>query len=318
MPTPSLHPDNATARPDDWLASARRMAAGIRRRTLAHVLAHNGGYLSQACSSAELFAALYTRLLNLPAMDAPLMPAPFAGVPCATAPSRMASGALFHGPRDPARDRLFLSPAQYALILYVALVEAGRMHPDGLSQFNTDGSTVEMIGAEHSPGMEAMTGSLGQGLSQAAGVAFARRRKGDTGLTWVLLSDGELQAGQTWEALQAMAFYRLETVRVLIDANGQQCDGRIADVMPIEPLAERLQAFGAEVFDVDGHDLHALEAAARSPSRGQPRVIIARTDPARGLPLLAARAPRLHYVRFADAAERAAYAHTLAQWEATL
>ncbi|MBK8191109.1 MAG: transketolase [Vampirovibrionales bacterium] len=299
---------------DDWRPRARTMAAGIRRRVLAHVIAHNGGYLSQACSSAEIFAALYSRLLHLGPLNSPLMPPAFTGVPQQTA--NHASGAVFHGERGPDRDRFFMSPAQYALILYAALVEAERMDPQGLAQFNQDGATVEMIGAEHSPGMEAMTGSLGQGLSQAAGVAFARQRKGETGRVWTLLSDGELQCGQTWEALQTMAFLKLDAMRVIIDANGQQCDGRVQTVMPIEPLAERLSAFGAQVAEVDGHDLDALAEAALSPCDGKPLVIVARTDPTRDLPLLEARAPKLHYIRFSDDAERQRYAQILAQWEA--
>jgi len=99
------------------------------------------------------------------------------------------------------------------------------MHEKGLEQFNRDGSTVEMIGGEHSPGMEVMSGSLGQGLSQAAGIAMARRLKGETGRVWVFMSDGEFQIGQTWEAIQTISFYKLDNICVYVDVNGYQCDG---------------------------------------------------------------------------------------------
>src|SRR5699024_2962057 len=122
-------------------------------------------------------------------------------------------------------------------------------------------STIEMIGAEHSPGFETTTGSLSQALSQAGGIALARRLKGDTGRTWVFLSDGEFQEGQTWEAVQALAHHHISGVRVIVDVNQAQCDGPMQDVMRIEPLADRLRAFGASVDEVDGHDLLVLTEA---------------------------------------------------------
>jgi transketolase len=296
-----------------WLDEARRVARGIRTRVLEHTLAHHGGYLSQACSAAEILAALYVRVLRLgPAQ--PLVPPPFAGVP---GPDRRAvTGAVFNGPPGPDYDRFILSPSQYALVVYAALIETGRMVPEGLAQFNQDGSTVEMIGAEHSPGMEVMTGSLGQGLSQAAGIAWARRRKGETGRVWVFMSDGEFQIGQTWEALQTLAFYRLDNLNIVVDVNGQQCDGAVAQVMAIDPLDQRLAAFGADVLKIDGHDCQALAQAANRPPAGRPRVILAGTNPSRGLDLLAAKAPKFHYIRFQDETERAAYAAVLARWRA--
>ena len=96
---------------------------------------------------------------------------------------------------------------------------------EGLALFNQDGSTVEMIGAEHSPGHEITAGSLGQALSQVAGIAYARRRKGETGRNWVFMSDGEFQIGQTWEALEIIGFLKLDNIRIIVDVNGQQADG---------------------------------------------------------------------------------------------
>ena len=179
--------------------------------------------------------------------------------------------------------------------------------------FNKDGSIVELIGAEHSPGHEVTAGSLGQALSQAGGIALARKLRCDSGRVWVFMSDGEFQEGQTWEAFQALSYYRLDNLGVYIDVNGQQCDGLMDDVMNIEPLADRLRAFGAEVHQVDGHDPQALAAPAAQPRSGKPLVVIARTDPCRGIDLMRERAPKLHYVRFKSPEEFQAYQQVLEQ-----
>lgn len=289
-----------------WQEKARRVAWGIRRRVLEHTINHNGGYLSQACSSAEILATLYLEIMKLGPSAAPKIPPPFPGVPRKDNP-HYSTGAIYNGPKAPDLDRFFLSPAHYALPLYAALVELERMAPEGLAMFNRDGSTVEMIGAEHSPGMEVTNGSLGQTLSQAAGVALARRLNGESGRAWVFMSDGEFQSGQTWEAMQALAFYKLDHVGLYVDVNGQQCDGEMDRVMRIEPLLNRLEAFGARVFQVDGHDVNALSAPADSLLDGRPLVVLAYTNPCQGLSLLEARRPKLHYVRFQNEDERRQY-----------
>lgn len=280
------------------------MAAGIRRRVLAHVLANNGGYLSQACSSAELLAALYASVLKLAPTDGPLHPPAFEAVPGPEAPR--VSGGVFHGEPGPDLDRLIISPAHYALVVYAALIEAGRLDEAALDQFNKDGSTVEMIGAEHSPGFETTTGSLAQALSTAGGIALGRRLKNETGRTFVFMSDGEFQEGQTWEAIQALVFHGLDSVRAVVDVNRAQCDGPMDSVMTIEPLATKLKAFGASVDSVDGHDIAALTNALER-STGRPHFVLAYTDPARGVPLLNGRRPVLHYLRFTGPEERAQY-----------
>lgn len=285
-------------------------AQGIRRRVLEHTIKNNGGYLSQACSSAEIIAALYLEIMNIGPAVAPLIPPPFRGVP---GPNNSDTfiGAGYNGPKDSQYDRFVLSPSQYALVLYAALVELGRMAPEGLARFNQDGSTVEMIGAEHSPGMEVMSGSLGQGISQAAGIAMARKLRQDKGRVWVFMSDGEFQSGQTWEAIQAMSYHQLGNIGIYVDVNGQQCDGPVKQVMNIEPLGDRLKAFGARVFMVDGHDIEALVKPARKKPNHQPLIVLAYTDPCRGIKLLHARAPKLHYTRFNSEQERQEYQNYL-------
>ena len=298
----------------NWQAEARQVAAGIRRRVLEHTINNNGGYLSQACSSAEIWAMLYTHILKIGDSQAPMIPEPFPGVPSATNKNYF-TGYAYNGPKAPDLDRFFLSPVQYALVLYATLVEVGRMAPEGLAMFNQDGSTVEMIGAEHSPGHEITAGSLGQALSQVAGIAFARRKKGETGRNWIFMSDGEFQIGQTWEALEIMSSLKLDNVNIIVDVNGQQADGAMKDVLDIEPINSRLEAFGAHVIKINGHDIEALAAAADSVPNGRPLVILAYTSPYQEIELLKSRFPKLHYVRFKSEQEREQYKAVLVDME---
>lgn len=290
---------------EDWRVETQAVADGIRRRVLAHVLANNGGYMSQALSSAEIFAMLYTRVLDIGESTAPLTPRPFSGVPGQDNPDFFNGGA-YNGPKAGNYDRFIFSPAHYALVLYTTLIEVGRLAEDGLDQFNKDGTTVEMIGAEHSPGIETTTGSLAQALSQAAGIAAARKRHGDSGVVWVMMSDGEFQEGQVWEAIAEAAKFGLDNLRVIADINGQQCDGCIVPEHYVDPIAPRIEAFGGSVAVVDGHDLDALDRAMAMRT-GKPHFVLAMTNPARGLPLLEERAPLYHYLRFVSDDERQRY-----------
>ncbi|MEJ7798934.1 MAG: 1-deoxy-D-xylulose-5-phosphate synthase N-terminal domain-containing protein [Ilumatobacter sp.] len=271
-----------------------------------HTIANNGGYLSQACSAAELLATMYVELMNLAPSIAPALPGTFTGTPGAD--TRTITGADYNGARHADLDRCFFSPAHYALVLYATLIEVGRLDERSLDVFNADGSTMEMIGAEHSPGFETTTGSLAQALSHAGGVALARRLRNESGHVWVFMSDGELQEGQTWEAVAALCHHRIDNLTAIIDVNAQQCDGPMDTVMTVEPIAERLRAFGATAHDIDGHDPAALRTASDNRSTGKPTFVIARTDPTRGISILDERAPQLHYVRFSSPQERQRYA----------
>ena len=307
-----MSPPDAEPGAADWVDEARRVARGIRRRVLAHTIERNGGYLSQGCSSAELLATLYVRILSLGPSEGPMVPPPFSGTPGAGLPGPL-NGGVYNGPKAPDLDRFVFSPVHYSLALYATLIEVGRLAPEALDAFDRDGSTVEMIGAEHSPGVELTAGSLAQAISQAGGIALARKLKGETGRVWVMMTDGELQEGQTWEAFAAAAFHRLDNLGVLFDVNGQQCDGPMDAVMEIEPAADRLRSFGAHVVEVEGHDVETHAAAAAERVQGKPLVVLARTDPCRGLDVMRARAPRFHYVRFKSPEERRAYLAALAE-----
>jgi transketolase len=162
-----------------------------------------------------------------------------------------------------------------------------------------------MIGAEHSPGMEVHNGTLGIGFSTGAGLAYGRKRRGDTGEVCVFMSDGEVQEGQTWEAVQAAAHHKIDNLWALMDVNDQQCDGAMDSVMEVGDIATKFNNFGAVCVEVDAHDLDALREARKTPHEGRPLIILARSSPTQGMEFLRKRFPRLHYVRFKSEEERA-------------
>src|SRR5690625_356222 len=286
------------------LTKMAEIAHRVRLRVLDHTLKNKSGYMSQACSSAEILGAIYGGAIKLGTVTEPYQPPPFTEVPAPGKPAL--SGAAVYGAHAPDTDRLIISPAHYALPVYAALIEVGRLAESALEEFNQDGSTVEMIGAEHSPGFETTTGSLAQALSQAGGIALGRKLNKEPGRTWVFMSDGEFQEGQTYEAIQALSYWKLDGVRVIVDVNEAQCDGPMDTVMNIEPLAERIRAFGGSADVVDGHDLKALTESMTRES-DKPHFVLAYTDPVHGLPLMQERAPVLHYLRFSSEDERQKY-----------
>lgn len=283
--------------------STEEIALGIRRRVFEHAIRNNGGYLSQACSAAEQMAWLYNEELNLGAPTLPMIPGPFAGVP-AVGNDAYCTGSGYNGPAEPEFDRLFIAPAHYALVAYATLIEVGRMAPEGLEMFNKDGSSVEMIGAEHSPGMEVHNGTLGIGLSTAAGLAWGRKRRGERGRTWVFMSDGEVQEGQTWEAIAAAAHHRIDNLYAIMDVNRQQCDGAMSSVMDVGDIKAKIEQFGGVAVRVDAHKLDQIREAVKTSHRGKPLIILANSSPFRGMPSLQLRFPGLHYVRFKSEKER--------------
>jgi transketolase len=128
------------------------------------------------------------------------------------------------------------------------------------------------------------SGSLGHGLSAAVGMALDARMRGSPSITYVLLGDGELQEGLVWEGAMAAAKYALDTLVAIVDCNGLQSSGRVADIMPIEPLADKWRAFGWQVTAIDGHDARAIAGALRHRAPGRPSVVLARTVKGKGDP----------------------------------
>lgn len=272
-------------------------ANNIRKHVLKLTLERNGCYLSQACSSAELLATMYLKVLNITESQAPKMPGKFPGTPSKDNMDYV-KGAYYHGDLKAPYDRFFISPAHYAAPVYAALIEADRLAPESLEMFNRDGYAMEMIGANHTPGFENAAGTLDQAISVAAGTAHARKLRNEEGTIYVMMSDGEMQEGQLWEAIQAAAFYKLDNLVLLVDINGQQVEGTTDDVMNIEPLAERFEAFGAKAIKVDGHNIEEIIAATTQKEKDKPLVILCYTNPVQGIEMLEERRPFLHFIRF--------------------
>lgn len=189
-------------------------------------------------------------------------------------------------PKMENRDRFILSKGHAAPVLYSTLAERGYFNRELLGTLREFGSKLQgHPDMRKVPGVEISTGSLGQGLSVANGMALSARMSGESYRTYVLMGDGELQEGQVWEAAMTAAHYKLDNVCAFIDANNLQIDGHVDKVMGVEPLDKKWEAFGWNVLVIDGHEFkeifQALEGARET--KGKPTVIIARTVKGKGI-----------------------------------
>lgn len=190
-------------------------------------------------------------------------------------------------PEDPDRDRFILSKGHAVPVLYAALAELGIIPLEELSTLRQVNSRLQghpVLGTV--PGIEASTGSLGQGLSVGIGMAMAGRLDGRDFRTYVLLGDGESQEGQVWEAAMAAPNFELDTLTAIVDYNRYQLDGPVEEIQSLDPIVDKWQAFGWNVINVlDGHDIPSLLDAfqqARAHA-GQPTCIIAHTVKGKGV-----------------------------------
>ena len=189
-------------------------------------------------------------------------------------------------PDDPDRDRFVLSKGHCTPALYPTLALRGYFPVDELGQFRSiDGHMSGHAEMHHVKGVDMSTGSLGQGVSTAVGMALAGKIDGKSYRVYSLLGDGEIEEGQVWEAAMSAAKFQLDNLCLIVDVNGLQIDGRTADVMPSEPLDQKFAAFGFHVIPVDGHDYTALTAAFEEAAgvKGQPTVLLARTVKGKGV-----------------------------------
>lgn len=195
-----------------------------------------------------------------------------------------------HDPSNPAwedRDKFVLSKGHAAPALYACLAQAGYFPIADLKNLRRLGSHLQgHPDMNKTPGVDVCTGSLGQGLSQAVGLALAARLAGRSSRTYCLLGDGEVQEGQIWEAAMAAPHYQLDNLCVIIDQNGLQIDGEVAKVMNVGPLGPKFLAFNWHVLEVDGHDVEAIAQALANAeeTKGRPTAIIARTVKGKGVP----------------------------------
>ncbi len=191
------------------------------------------------------------------------------------------------------RDRFVLSKGHAAPVLYAALAEKGYFPAELLDTLRQLGSPLQgHPDMRKLAGVEASTGSLGQGVSWAVGMALAARMDNKSRRIYTLLGDGEIEEGMVWEATMAAAHYKLDNLVLIIDYNGLQIDGPISQVMSPEPIAEKFRAFGCHVIEIDGHDVGQIMAAFNEARqvKGKPTAIVARTIKGKGCSFMENRA----------------------------
>lgn len=189
-------------------------------------------------------------------------------------------------PQDPDRDRFVMSKGHCSPALYPVLALRGFFPVDDLHMFRRiDGHMSGHVEMHHVRGVDMSTGSLGQGVSAAVGMALGGKLNHKDYRVYTVMGDGELDEGQGWEAFMSAAKYKLDNLCVIVDVNGLQIDGATKDVMPLEPLDQKFAAFGFHVITINGHDFDQIlsayqEAAA---TKGQPTVILAKTVKGKGI-----------------------------------
>lgn len=235
--------------------TACRVRMGILMATHGARSGHPGGSLS----SADVLTYLYWREMKIDPAD----------------------------PKKPDRDRFVLSKGHSAPGLYAVLANRGFFPTEDLSTLRHSGSYLQGHPNMNTvPGVDMSTGSLGQGVSAACGMALGAKKKGlDTVRVYCLLGDGELEEGEVWEAAMFAAHYKLDNLCLLVDVNGLQIDGPTAGVMNTAPLYDKFKAFGFFVQTVDGHSFPALEAAFGSvqAEQGHPSVLLLKTTKGKGV-----------------------------------
>jgi len=194
-----------------------------------------------------------------------------------------------HHPNDPKwieRDRFILSKGHAAPVLYAALALSGYFDKSLLLTLRKLGSPLQGHPCSRKlPGIEISTGSLGQGLSIANGIAIGLKLDSLSSRVYCLLGDGEIQEGQVWEAAMTASHYNLDNLCAIIDNNGLQIDGHCCDVMCVEPIVDKWAAFGWHVLDINGHDMEAIVGALNEAEtlKGKPTMIVARTVKGKGV-----------------------------------
>jgi transketolase len=235
-----------------------RMACMIRLDIVQMVGVGQRGHLGGSCSIADVVTALYfSKMRHDPA-----------------------------NPSWPDRDRFLLSKGHAALVQYAALAECGYFPKEALLTVKRCGSMLQgHPDLKSTPGIEANTGSLGQGLSIACGIAAGLRIDGRSSRVYCVVGDGELAEGQIWEAAMAASAYKLDNLVVILDRNGLQAMGPIVERFNTNPLPEKWRAFGWHVAEIDGHDMNGIVGALDDVDgiKGKPKMIIARTIKGAGI-----------------------------------
>ena len=252
-------------------------AKQIRRVILEQSMRAHVGHIGSALSVADIIAALYDGVLRV------------------------------SEPKDPERDRFVLAKGHAMLAVYAALFLKGWLSKEDLNTYCGDGTMLGVHPEYGLRGVDFASGSLGQGLSMAAGAALAARLQQSPRRAFALLSDAECNEGSVWEAVMFAAHQRLSNLIAIVDLNGQQALGYTEEVLSLSPMAARWRAFGWDVHEVDGHNVAALQTtlAGLDTAGGPPHVLIARTTFGKGVSYMEGQI-KWHYWPMSDAEYRQA------------
>lgn len=244
----------------ELVESLEKKAIELRKTILTMIHGAKSGHPGGALSMADIMTALYFHEMNINPKNA----------------------------KWESRDRFVLSKGHACPVLYGALALKGYFDFDVIHTLRAEGSILQgHPDMKKCPGIDISTGSLGQGMSCGVGMAIAGKRDALPYRVFVMIGDGEAQEGQIWEAAETANKYRLDNLIVIVDDNGLQCDGACDEIMPTGDLGKKFEAFGFEVFTIDGHDMDQILAVfdlvrSRSTS-GKPKCIMAKTIKGRGV-----------------------------------
>lgn len=240
------------------IKSLEKTAAEIRCGIIKAIHNAGSGHPGGSLSAADIVTALYFDEMNVDPKD----------------------------PKMKGRDKFILSKGHAGPVQYSALAVKGYYPMEDFMTLRKLGSKFQGHPDMHKvPGIEMSTGSLGQGISAAGGMALANKLDNDPGRIYVLLGDGEIQEGIVWEALMSAAHYKLDNMVAILDHNGLQIDGKNEDVMTVAPVVEKFQAFGWNVIQIDGHDFKQILDAFKQARacKGKPTMIVAETIKGKGV-----------------------------------
>ena len=246
---------------DREVSNIKLISTKLRKAVISMLLEAGSGHSAGAMDLADIFAALYFNILNVDPKN----------------------------PKDPARDRVVLSNGHTCPILYATLAHKGYFNKKELKTLRKIDSRLQ--GHPHNlslPGIDATSGPLGQGLSQAIGMALASKFDGRDNWIYCITGDGELNEGQIWEAAMFAAKYRIHNLTWIIDRNNIQIDGYTEDIMPLEPLRDKLEAFNWHVIDIDGHNIEEIINSCNMAKAiyERPTAIIAHTIAGKNVPFM--------------------------------
>ncbi len=236
----------------------KRIATQIRKGVITAVASAASGHPGGSLSVSDILTYLFFKEMNIDPQN----------------------------PKNPDRDRFVLSKGHCSPGLYSTLANRGFFPVEDLTGFRQAGSYLEgHPNMDKVPGVDMSTGSLGQGVSAAVGMALAAKLDKKDYRVFTVLGDGELEEGQVWEASMAAAHYKLDNLTAFVDYNGLQIDGKITDVMNPEPIADKFKAFGWEVLAINAHDYDQIESAIAQAkeTKGKPTVIVAHSIKGKGV-----------------------------------